>query len=147
MALILIVTDEPDKLLELRRDLESAGHRSVLAADADTALARLAGLPIEVVVLDIMMPVQDGWMVLEALRDQRQPPPRDRRQTPPRDQRQPPPRDRRQPPPPPPVIVVSGRAGPLDLARARRLGAFELLSAHVSAEQLIHAVAQALVSN
>ncbi|HEX3461246.1 MAG TPA: response regulator [Acidimicrobiales bacterium] len=119
MALILIVTDEPDILLELRRDLEAHGHESVLAADADTAMKRLSVLPIEAVVLDVMMPVRDGWTVLEALGDGRHRAP---------------------------VIVVSGRAGPLDLARARRMGAFGSLAFPVSAEQLNQAVAQALVS-
>lgn len=116
VALVLIVVDEPDTLLVLRRDLETSGHQTVLAADADMALARLATLAIDVVVLDVMMPVHDGWTVLEALREGHSSPP---------------------------VIVVSGRAGPLDLARARRLGAFGSLSAPVSADQLNQAVAQA----
>jgi len=119
VALVLIVVDEPDTLLRLRRDLEAAGHRTVLAADADTALVRLASLPIDVVALDIMMPVLDGWTVLEALRDRAAPPP---------------------------VIVVSGRAGPLDLARARRMGAFGSLVAPCTAEELDQAVARALIS-
>ena len=114
---MLIVVDEPDTLLQLRRDLEASGHQTVLAADADTALERLASMPIDVVALDIMMPVQDGWTVLEALRER---------------------------PLPPPVIVVSGRAGPLDLERARRMGAFGSLASSCSPEELDRAVWRAV---
>lgn len=119
VALILTVTDEPDTLLELRRDLEAAGHEVVMAADADTALRRLAASAIEVVLVDIMMSVRDGWTVLEAVRDS--------------------PRST-------PVIVVSGRASAVDLARARRLGAVDWLPAPVSRDQLEEAVTRALGS-
>jgi CheY-like chemotaxis protein len=112
------VTDEPDILLMLRRDLKASGHQVVLAADADTALERLAGLAVDVVVVDIMMPVQDGWTVLEALRDR---------------------------PGHIPVIVVSSRAGALDFARARRLGAFGSLIPPQPGDQVVQAVAHALL--
>lgn len=96
MTRVLIVVDEPDTMLELQAELERAGHQTVLAADADTALVRLADEPIEVVVLDIMMPVGDGWTVLEHVQSH---------------------------PDPPPVIVPAGRATPAHLERATRLGA------------------------
>ncbi len=115
---MLIVTDEPDTMLLLRRDLEASGHHAVMAADADTAMARLASVVVEVVVLDTMMPVRDGWTVLEAVRAR---------------------------PEPLPVIIVSSRAGPRDLARARRMGAFGSLVTPVSAPRLNDEVARALV--
>ena len=68
MASVLVVDDEPDILLLHRLNLEAAGHRVVLAADGITALERIAEERPDVVVLDVMMPVLDGWGVLERLR-------------------------------------------------------------------------------
>lgn len=117
MALVLLVLDEPDTLLTLRRQLEKAGHRALLAADADTALDRVAHFPVDVVVLDVVMPVGDGWSVLEALRQQEYPPP---------------------------VIVVSRHAGPEHLERARQMGAMEAVTARNGPEELTRAVAHAV---
>jgi two-component system copper resistance phosphate regulon response regulator CusR len=117
MPRVLIVVDEPDTMLQLQADLEAGGYRTTLAADADTALARLAALPIDAVVLDIMMPVRDGWTVLEALQDQAVPTP---------------------------AIVVSGRAHAGHRERATRLGASQWLTAPVTAADLNDAVARAL---
>jgi CheY-like chemotaxis protein len=75
MARVLIVDDEPDVLLMLRIALESAGHETGLAADGDEALQRLRRDRFDVVVLDIMMPVLDGWGVLAALADDPDAPP------------------------------------------------------------------------
>ncbi len=101
----------------VRHALETWGHQAVLAADADTALERLAALPIDVVLLDVMMPVRDGWTVLEALGA----------------------------PSRPPVIVLSGRAGTADLKRAQRRGAVDALAAPYTPQELNQAVASALV--
>lgn len=120
MALVLIVVDEPATLLTLRRDLEQAGYETVLAADADTALALLAGMPIDVVALDVVMPVRDGWLVLDAARDR---------------------------PDPVPVIVVSRHAGPFDLQRARRRGAFGSLAAPFRPQELLDVVSDALAES
>jgi two-component system response regulator PrrA len=117
MALVLLVLDEPDTLLTLRRQLEAAGHRTLLAADADTALERVVHFPVDVVVLDVVMPVGDGWGVLKALRHQQDPPP---------------------------VIVASRHAGPEHLERARQMGAVDAITAPNGPEELIRAVAHAV---
>jgi two-component system response regulator AdeR len=114
MALVLIVVDEPDTLLLLRRDLHAAGNQVVMAADADTAGERLASGPIDVVVVDVMMPVHDGWSVLQALASL---------------------------PKAPPAIVASRRAGPDDRQRAMRLGATVVMPAMFTPDDLITAVA------
>ncbi len=64
---VLIVDDEPDVLLTLRVILEAAGFEPSLAADGETALRRIDEQPLDVVLLDIMMPVLDGWFVLAEL--------------------------------------------------------------------------------
>src|SRR5438876_12443877 len=75
MARILVVDDEPDILLLHRLNLEGAGHEVLLAADGMKALERIdADMP-DCVVLDVMMPVLDGWGVLEALQAREAAPP------------------------------------------------------------------------
>ncbi len=64
---VLIVDDEPDVLLTLRMILESEGFEPSLAADGETALRRIDEEHPDVVLLDIMMPVLDGWFVLAEL--------------------------------------------------------------------------------
>ena len=64
---VLIVDDEPDVLLTLRMILESEGFDPSLAADGETALRRIDEEHPDLVVLDIMMPVLDGWFVLAEL--------------------------------------------------------------------------------
>src|SRR5438094_283875 len=67
MAKVLIVDDEPDILLMLRVNLESEGYATALAADGETALRRIDEEHPDVMLLDVMMPVMDGWSVLEHL--------------------------------------------------------------------------------
>ena len=70
MARILVVDDERDVAIMLKFMLEKAGHTVGLAHDGAEALAAM-GLdpadatkePPEVVILDVMMPVMDGYAV------------------------------------------------------------------------------------
>jgi len=117
LAQVLIVVDEPDTLLTLRRDLEVAGHQTALAADADTALKRLATRHFDAVALDVMMPVGDGWTVLLRMAEMSMSPP---------------------------VIVVSARASAADLERARQLGAVGSIAAPFTVEDLDRAVRAAV---
>ena len=64
---MLIVDDEPDILLMLRINLEADGHETFLAADGERALERVDADAPDIVLLDVMMPVMDGWGVLETL--------------------------------------------------------------------------------
>ena len=64
---VLIVDDEPDVLLTMRMILEAEGFDPALAADGETALRRIDDEQPDVVLLDIMMPVLDGWFVLAEL--------------------------------------------------------------------------------
>jgi DNA-binding response OmpR family regulator len=66
-AKILIVDDEPDILLLLRIDLEAEGFETLLAADGETAIKRITEERPDMVLLDVMMPVVDGWGVLKHL--------------------------------------------------------------------------------
>lgn len=67
MTRVLIVDDEPDVLKMLKMVLELEGYETLLASDGQTALRRIELEEPDLVLLDIMMPVLDGWGVLEKL--------------------------------------------------------------------------------
>jgi CheY-like chemotaxis protein len=114
MARILVVDDEPDVLLFVRIYLTAAGHETVLAADGEQALERLQEEAIDLVLLDVCMPVMDGWTVLESIRGSTR------------------------------VVVISGRPAPGDLRRAFQLGAAGYVRKPFLPEQLLDAVSRAL---
>jgi signal transduction histidine kinase/DNA-binding response OmpR family regulator len=64
---VLVVDDETDTLDFLRDTLRSEGFRVVAAHDGRQALEALAKARPDLVLLDIMMPEQSGFEVLEAL--------------------------------------------------------------------------------
>jgi len=65
---ILIVDDkEPNRDL-LSRRLEHEGHRCATAADGRQALEAIAKADFDLVLLDILMPVMDGYQVLQYLK-------------------------------------------------------------------------------
>ena len=67
MPSLLIVDDDPDIRLLLRLELSAEGHRIAEAANGREALDTIAAERPDLVLLDIMMPVLDGWGVLQAL--------------------------------------------------------------------------------
>jgi two-component system alkaline phosphatase synthesis response regulator PhoP len=114
---VLIVDDEPDILLMLRVSLEASGYETGLAADGDVALQRVRQEPFDLILLDVMMPVLDGWGVLEALQREAAPPP---------------------------VIVVSAKSASRDIDRAIELGAIEYITKPFEIERLIDRIAEVL---
>jgi DNA-binding response OmpR family regulator len=65
---LLIAEDEPDLARVLQRTCTDEGWHADVAADGGTALTMAAGGGYDVVLLDLMLPVQDGWKVLSQLR-------------------------------------------------------------------------------
>ncbi len=110
---VLIVDDEPDVLLTLRMILEAEGFDPSLAADGETALRRIDEEHPDVVLLDIMMPVLDGWFVLAELAG----------------------RMRR-----PKVIVCSAKSSAVDIQRAKDLGAEEYIIKPWEADALVDTI-------
>jgi len=64
MARILIVDDEPSILQFLKLNLELDGHQTLLAGDGEEALGVIENDKPDLVLLDLMMPILDGWEVL-----------------------------------------------------------------------------------
>jgi DNA-binding response OmpR family regulator len=71
MARVLVVEDQKRHLDSLRRGLEAEGYEVVTASTGEEGLARATGLEIDVVVLDLMLPGQDGMSILRELRSRR----------------------------------------------------------------------------
>jgi CheY-like chemotaxis protein len=65
---VLVVDDEPMNRLLLRRALESEGRHVSEAPDGSQALDVLRSEPIDVVLLDLVMPVLDGYATLAAIK-------------------------------------------------------------------------------
>ena len=120
MAKVLIVDDEPDILLMLRVNLESKGYDTALAADGETALRRIDEEHPDVMLLDVMMPVMDGWSVLEHLTG--------------RDDA-------------PRVVVLSAKTATRDMVRALTLGAADYLTKPFDPQGLVDTVARVLASS
>jgi two-component system OmpR family response regulator len=68
MARILIVDDEPAVRSLMAVTLKLAGHQIIEAGGGEEGLALIEKRPFDLVVLDIMMPVTDGYEVLGRLR-------------------------------------------------------------------------------
>jgi DNA-binding response OmpR family regulator len=114
---VLIVDDEPDVLLTMRMILEAEGFEPALAADGETALRRIDDEQPHVVLLDIMMPVLDGWFVLAELAG----------------------RPRR-----PQVIVCSAKSSDVDKTRAFDLGADEYVTKPYEPDDLVRTIRETI---
>ena len=68
-ATVLVVDDDPDIRKLLRLYLEREGHRAVEAADGHAALERARGEPVDLVLLDVMLPGVDGLEICRRIRD------------------------------------------------------------------------------
>jgi DNA-binding response OmpR family regulator len=99
---ILVVDDHEDIRLLLRIELSADGHQIDEAADGEQALTALVAQPPDLMLLDIMMPVVDGWEVLRRLADQ----------------------------PAPPIVVVTGMASDNErhVAELLELGALDVIA-------------------
>lgn len=66
---VLVVDDDASIVEMVRLGLEADGMRVVSASDGSEALEVLGREPIDIVILDIMMPRVDGWMALMEMRN------------------------------------------------------------------------------
>ena len=66
---VLVVDDEPDIVRYLEHVLRRLGYEPVGAANGAEALEKAVNDPPDLVLLDVMMPVMDGFAVCQALRE------------------------------------------------------------------------------
>jgi len=109
---ILVVDDEPQVVWMLQFSLEAEGYQTLAARDGRSALEEVREHHPRVVLLDIMMPVMDGWAFLEELQEI---PAEDR----------------------PRVIVVSARSSLRDRAKAAELGADAFVAKPFNVDDLL----------
>jgi two-component system alkaline phosphatase synthesis response regulator PhoP len=72
---ILVVDDEPTIRALVARIVERAGFRADLARDGADAIARLEQNQYSVLIVDLMMPVKDGYAVIDWVKQHAEPKP------------------------------------------------------------------------
>ncbi len=109
---VLVVDDEPQVVWMLQFSLEAEGYHTYSARNGKAALQQVHEHHPKLMLLDIMMPVMDGWSVLEELVAL---PPEER----------------------PRIVVVSARASLRDRAKAAELGADAFVAKPFNVDDLI----------
>lgn len=71
---LLVVEDEDDLRQSLEKALKEHGYAVDTAADGEDGLYKATTWTYDAIVLDIMLPVMDGWQVLERLRQKQRTP-------------------------------------------------------------------------
>jgi two-component system, OmpR family, response regulator MprA len=66
---LLVVDDDPDVRDSLRRALGYAGYAVATAANGADALSSVSRAPVDLIILDVLMPMLDGFDTCRALRE------------------------------------------------------------------------------
>ncbi len=69
---ILVVDDEPDFSMVVKKNLEKEGFDVELAYDGAEGIAKVKNNPPDAIVLDVMMPEMDGYQVCSKLKSDSQ---------------------------------------------------------------------------
>jgi twitching motility two-component system response regulator PilG len=111
-AVVLIVDDSPTVRKIVQITLEREGYRVVQAADGLSALAAVTDYQPDLILLDIMLPLMDGYSICKIIRNKP-----DFRET--------------------PIIMLSGRDGLIDKMRGRMAGSSEYLTKPFDSNELL----------
>ncbi len=114
---ILIVDDEPNVRLVFRTALEASGYSITTAADGDEALEWLEKESVDLVLLDLQMPILSGMEVLEGMRNAGHDVP---------------------------VVIITAHGNVPNAVQAMKLGAIDFLTKPISPEVLRTVVADVL---
>ena len=68
MSLILLVDDDVDFCRMLRTTLEHKGHQVIEAHDGKAAMQQAGRAPVDLVLIDLIMPDQEGLETIQQLR-------------------------------------------------------------------------------
>jgi len=109
---VLVVDDEPQVVWMLQYSLEAEGFHTFAARDGRSALDEVREHHPKLMLLDVMMPIMDGWSVLEQIQEL------------PEGER-------------PRVVVVSARSSLRDRAKAAELGADAFVPKPFNVDELI----------
>ncbi len=66
---VLVIDDDQDMLRLFQRYLGGGSYQVVTATSGEEALRVVSELPLQAITLDVMMPSQDGWEVLQLLKN------------------------------------------------------------------------------
>jgi DNA-binding response OmpR family regulator len=114
---ILVIDDDPDVLMLLKLLLEAGGFDPATADGGQVGLDRLDEFAPSLIVLDMMMPVIDGWEVLRTVGSR---------------------------PDAPPVVVLSAKVGTPDRVRALEMGAVEYVGKPFHPQELVETIREVL---
>jgi len=107
---ILLVEDEESLAVGLEYNLGEEGYRVIRAADGAQALERFDSEPIDLIVLDLMLPHLDGFEVARWVRDRS---------------------------PQIPILMLTARTAPADRVRGLELGADDYLTKPFHLKELL----------
>jgi len=119
MNKILIVDDEKNILLVLKKALQSTGYQVSTASDGVEALDKASEISPDLILLDIVLPKLNGFMVYEALKEE--PKTEDI-----------------------PVIFISAKSEEEDIRKAEELGAKDYLVKPIKQKELLDTVQSVL---
>ena len=75
MAVTVLVAEDDKNIAELlQMYLEKEGYAVTIAPDGGQALTKFRAIQPDLVLLDVMMPVMDGWAVCRTIRGESQTP-------------------------------------------------------------------------
>ncbi len=75
MAISVLIVEDDHNIAELlQMYLEKEGYQVAVAADGGQGLSKFRSIKPDIVLLDVMMPVMDGWSVCKAIRSESQVP-------------------------------------------------------------------------
>ncbi len=106
---VLVVDDEPQTVKYVAANLRARGYDVITAQDDREALRLFRETPVDLVILDIMMPGPDGFEVCQAIRRESDVP----------------------------IIMLSARGQEKDIVRALNLGADDYLTKPFGVEEML----------
>jgi DNA-binding response OmpR family regulator len=112
---VLIVDDDASVRKSLCKVLEEEGYKVTLAADGREAVEQFEAGPVDLLLLDIGLPIRNGWDTFERITSQA---------------------------PAFPIIIITGKANQYDTAVAAGIGA--LMEKPLDATQLLETIEQLL---
>ena len=115
---ILIVDDDASVRKALGKVLEDEGYNIILAADGREALEQFESQPVDLLLLDIGLPIRNGWDTFERITSQA---------------------------PVLPIIIITGKANQHDMAVAAGVGA--LIEKPLDVSQVLKTIQELLVES